>query len=168
MIIVRQLKSTDDRSNFHCGNSYLDNFFVRYAGQNQFRHHIGITYVAVDKNQILGFVTVSASHIEINELPDNSKKKFPKYPLPILRMARLAVDKIFQRKRIGLLLLRSVFQLAWEMAEKFGCIGVVVEAKPEAINFYEQYGFIKLEVTYGNLDKNLISMFIPIKSIPKE
>ena len=39
--------------------SHLDRFFARYAGQNQFRHHIGATYVALESETILGFATVS-------------------------------------------------------------------------------------------------------------
>jgi len=47
-ITVRRLEPEDDRTNFRSGNVDLDRFFARYAGQNQFRHHIGTTYVAVD------------------------------------------------------------------------------------------------------------------------
>ena len=59
MIEVRILKPSDDRTRFRSGNTDLDRFFVRYAGQNQFRHHIGTTYVAVENNSIKGFATVS-------------------------------------------------------------------------------------------------------------
>ena len=39
---------TDDRTRFRSGDADLDRFFQAYAGQNQFRHHIGTTYVAVE------------------------------------------------------------------------------------------------------------------------
>jgi hypothetical protein len=58
MIKVRKLEPTDDRSDFRSGNPDLDRFFIHYAGQNQFRHHIGTTYIAVEGDRILGFVTV--------------------------------------------------------------------------------------------------------------
>jgi Zn-dependent oligopeptidase len=54
---VRRLLKADDRSQFHCGDPDLDRFFHRYAGQNQFRHHIGTTFVAVRE----GFSHVFAS-----------------------------------------------------------------------------------------------------------
>ncbi|MEI6544642.1 MAG: hypothetical protein WCL60_14070 [Methylococcales bacterium] len=41
----RPLQGDDNRSGFCCGNIELDRFFQRYAGQNQFRHHIGTSYV---------------------------------------------------------------------------------------------------------------------------
>ena len=56
---IRALRASDDRSPFQSGDEALDRFFHRYAGQNQFRHYIGVTYVAVDGRRILGFTTVA-------------------------------------------------------------------------------------------------------------
>jgi len=114
------LKPSDDRTNFRSGNTDLDRFFARYAGQNQFRHHIGTTYVAVEDDLSKGFVTVSASHIEIDQIPDSWKKRLPAYPLPVLRLARLAVDESARGWGIGSLLLRAVFNLACDMGESDG------------------------------------------------
>jgi len=83
MIEIRLLRPEDDRSRFHSGNADLDRFFARYAGQNQFRHHIGSTYVVVEGEAVLGFMTVSPSQIEIDDLPAASRKRLPRYPLPV-------------------------------------------------------------------------------------
>ena len=40
---VRRLEPNDDRSTSRSGEPDLDRFFLRYAGQNQFRHHLGTT-----------------------------------------------------------------------------------------------------------------------------
>lgn len=82
---IRVLAPGDDRGRFSSGNPDLDRFFQRFAGQNQFRHHIGVTYVAVDGNAMLGFVTVSPSEIEIDALPAERRRRLPRYPLPVLR-----------------------------------------------------------------------------------
>ena len=168
MIEVRLLKQTDDRSGFCSGDPDLDRFFIRYAGQNQFRHHIGTTYVAVENDTIKGFATVSASTIEVDELSSARKNRLPQYPLPVLRLARLAVSESERNRGIGLTLLRSVFHLACEMGEKIGCIGVVVDAKPDAVDFYTRFGFEKLEVLQGTLADRPepLSMFIPLSAIP--
>ena len=63
-VVVRVLDPSDDRSHFRSGNIDLDRFFQRYAGQNQFRHHIGTTWVAVRGGSLLGFATVSAPYDE--------------------------------------------------------------------------------------------------------
>ena len=165
MIEIRILKPSDARTCFRSGNADLDRFFARYAGQNQFRHHIGTTYVAVEDDLIKGFVTVSASRIEIDQFPDSREKRLPKYPLLVLRLARLAVDESARGHGIGLLLLRAVFNIACDMGKKVGCVGVVVDAKPHAISFYERYGFIRLETLEGNLGDRPepIPMFLSLK-----
>src|SRR5438477_465338 len=95
-IEIRALRPSDDRSAFESGDEDLDRFFRRYAGQNQFRHHLGVTYVAIDDGSILGFATVAARHVDIEDLPERARKKLPRYPLPVLGLARLAVDKSAQ------------------------------------------------------------------------
>ncbi len=162
---VRKLAPDDDRTAFRSGNVDLDRFFSRYAGQNQFRHHIGTTYVVVDEaGGILGFATVSASELAPAALPVSRQKRFPKYPLPVLRLARLAVDDRAKGRGVGALLVRMVLSLARQMAGDFGCVGVVVDAKVEAIPFYERLGFLRLEVIAGELGDRPqpLAMFLEI------
>ncbi|MFZ5471452.1 MAG: GNAT family N-acetyltransferase [Myxococcota bacterium] len=164
---IRRLRPEDDRSTFRSGNIELDRFFQRFAGQNQFRHHIGTTYVAIEGELIHGFVTVVAAEVEIANLPARRRKGLPGYPLPALRIARLAVHGPSQRRGIGSELLKAAFLLAREMAQKVGCLGVVVDAKADAIAFYESYGFEHMEALAGELgDRPAPSaMFLPLGSI---
>jgi len=149
---IRKLTSEDDRSRFHSGNADLDRFFARYAGQNQFRHHIGTTYVAIAAGgAIAGFATVSASEISPDSMPASKRKRLPRYPLPVLRLARLAVDEGYKGQGVGSLLLRAVLELAARMVDDMGCAGVVVDAKPEAVAVHGKLGFIPLEVVAGEL-----------------
>lgn len=60
MTNIRILKREDDRDSFTCGEIELDYFFKKFAGQNQFKHFVGTTYVATDDKTVFGFVTVSA------------------------------------------------------------------------------------------------------------
>ncbi|MBI4700618.1 MAG: hypothetical protein HY744_05555 [Deltaproteobacteria bacterium] len=78
MIEVRALRPEDDRDGFHSGDPDLDRFFLRYAGQNQFRHHIGTTYVAVEQGTILGFATAAAAEIEATVLPEKHRAGLPR------------------------------------------------------------------------------------------
>jgi GNAT superfamily N-acetyltransferase len=168
MITTRQLRKNDDRSAFFSGNVNLDRFFRLFAGQNQFRHHIGTTYVAVEQDEIVGFVTVSVGHIEIDQLPKSIRPPH-RYPLPILRIARLAVAQSSQKRGIGKELLKYSFHLAYELNDRYGCCGVVVDAKPERIDFYSRYGFEPMEVVAGELGERpqLVPMFIPLGEIPQ-
>jgi GNAT superfamily N-acetyltransferase len=166
---IRRLLLEDDRSSFSSGNIELDRFFQRYAGQNQFRHHIGTTYIAIEGGSILGFATVSPSEMTVVDLPASRRKRLPQYPLPVLRLARMAVDEQSQGRGVGKALLRAVFLLAHRMADDFGCVGVVVDAKPEAIPFYEKLGFIGLSAIAGALGDRPEPqpMFIELGAIPK-
>ncbi|MBN1961587.1 MAG: GNAT family N-acetyltransferase [Deltaproteobacteria bacterium] len=168
VIEVRLLRASDERSNFESGNIELDHFFRKFAGQNQFRHHIGATYVAIENVKIVGYATIAAGHIEIENLPKNKRQKLPNYPLPILRLARLAVAKEAQGSGVGRLLLRVVFEIAGNMAKTVGCIGVVVDAKDDAITFYQRYGFEPFNVIEGALESRpqTLPMFLPIGAIP--
>lgn len=166
--LIRRLESGDDRSRFASGDPDLDRFFQRFAGQNQFRHHLGVTYIAVDDEQILGFVTVSPSEIEIDALPADRRRRLPRYPLPVLRVARLAVAEQAQGYGIGRALLRFALTLACRTANEIGCIGVVVDAKPQAQTFYLAHGFEPLDVIEGALlDRpEPVPMFLPLSAIP--
>jgi GNAT superfamily N-acetyltransferase len=149
---IRALREADDRSRFRSGDPDLDRFFLSFAGQNQFKHYVGVTYVAVEDRTILGFATVAPGHVEIDGLPAAARKKLPRYPLPVLRLARLAVDQSVRSQGLGTQLLRFVLELAIRMANDFGCVGVVVDAKPDAIAFYARYGFIPIDAIEGQSD----------------
>ncbi len=164
---IRPLRPSDDRAAFDSGDEALDRFFHKYAGQNQFRHYLGVTYVAVDEATILGFATVSPGQLEVEDLPASVRRKLPRYPLPILRLARLAVDRSARSLGLGKQLLRFACQLAATMADDLGCAGVVVDAKPEAVDFYSKYGVVSFEVLEGQSEvrPRATPMFLAMRAI---
>ena len=164
---IRRLHATDDRTRFRSGDPDLDRFFHGFAGQNQFRHHVGVTYVAVEDEDVLGYATVAPAGIEIDALPAALRKGLPRYPLPVLRLARLAVDSRVRGRGLGEELLRFVFGLALKMASDYGCVGVVVDAKPDATSFYARYGFGAIELVEGASDARprLLPMFLSTSEI---
>jgi GNAT superfamily N-acetyltransferase len=166
VVEIRALRESDDRASFRSGDPDLDRFFHQFAGQNQFRHHLGVTYVAVEDRTILGFATVAAAHVEIDDLPVAARRKLPQYPL-VLRLARLAVDESSQGQGLGLQLLRFVLRLALQMADDYGCVGVIVDAKPDAEAFYVRYGFVPVDAVEGRSDARPAPtpMFLSIRAI---
>lgn len=164
---IRLLARDDDRSTFSCGEPALDRFFQQYAGQNQFKLHLAVTWVAVGRDQILGFATVAASAIERAAVPEpRLRRRLPSYPLPVLRLARLGVDRRAQGLGIGQALLGHVLHLALEQRERLGCIGVVTDAKPDAVGFYERFGFGPMSGVFeGMLPSEPLPMFLAIGTI---
>lgn len=164
---IRALRPEDDRRGFHSGDESLDLFFHQYAGQNQFRHHIGVSYVAAAESKILGFVTVSPGSLDAEDLP--SGRKMPPYPVPILRVARLAVDERARGHGVGKALVRFAIELAERMRNEIGCVGVVVDAKAGAVDSYRRYGFVSLEALQGTSAQRPepTPMFLPLGSVPR-
>jgi len=114
---------------------------------------------------IVGYLTVSPSHIEIEELP----ARLPHDPLPILRVARLAVAETAQSTGVGRTLLHAACLLARDQARRVGCVGLVVDAKPQAVAYYQRYGFAPLEITEGGLGDRPqpVPLFLPVDAIPE-
>jgi GNAT superfamily N-acetyltransferase len=164
---IRALQRSDDRQEFRSGDEALDLYFHRYAGQNQFRHHIGTTYLAVEESRILGFVTISPGSLDAGDLP--SGRRMPPYPVPILRVARLAVDQRARGRGLGKALLRFAIELAERLMTEFGCVGVVVDAKSGAQEFYRRFGFVDLVVIEGATAQKPepIPMFLALGSVPR-
>lgn len=164
---IRPLARDDDRGGFSCGHADLDRFFEHYAGQNQFKLHLAVTYVAAVRARIVGFATVTPSSIERASVPSaRQRKRLPSYPLPVLRLARLGVDMRAQGFGIGRALLRHVLALALDQRDHLGCVGVVTDAKPDAVKICEILGFQAIEgVREGLLVQEPLPMFLGIEAV---
>jgi predicted N-acetyltransferase YhbS len=141
MVLIKLLGSDHRREGFDCGEEALNDFLLKQAGQ-QHRKGFGKTYVALadDGVSVIGFVTVSAGQVATTSLP--SQSKLPRYPAPILRIGRLAVDVSQQGKGVGQDLLAFALRLAVEFSQRVGLYAVVVDAKHEkAKAFYVKLGF---------------------------
>lgn len=142
MVAIQLLGAEHRREGFDCGDAALNDFLLRQAGQQQ-RRGFGKTYVALadDGVSIIGFVTVSAGQVATSAL--SSQAKLPRYPAPVLRIGRLAVDARHQGKGVGQDLLAFALRLAVEFSQRVGLYAVVVDAKHDkAKAFYVKLGFI--------------------------
>lgn len=164
---IRLLRREDDRSAFNCGEPALDRFFQHYAGQNQFKLHLAVTWVAVQGRDILGYATVAGGSLERRTVPDATlRSRLPRYPLPVLRLARLGVDRRAQGLGIGKALVRHVLRLALAQRDHVGCVGLITDAKPDAVRFYQGLGFSRLRgVREGTLHGDPTPLFLDIATI---
>lgn len=148
-MILRLLQPADDRSSFSCGDPAYDNFLLRYAAQNQFKHRISTTIVAVEDERVMGYATFAVGEVAIDDLPDSARGALPRYPVPVLRLGRLAVDTRYQGHGLGTLLVGHVLQTALRLRDTLGCAAVVVDALPERADFYRALGFVPLRMVRG-------------------
>jgi len=164
---LRRLLPGDDTSAFRCGNAEYDIFLQRYAGRNQDRLFVGTTYVALDGPRVVAYVTVAAGQIDRDALPRESQGGLPRYPLPVLRLARLAVDQAYQQRGLGRRLAAHALLIAMQVRASAGCIGVVVDALPERVGFYADLGFVPLELANGRspVRPRPVAMFLPLEAV---
>jgi len=115
----------------------------------------------------VGFATVAASALERSNIPNpRLQRRLPVYPLPELRLPSLGVDRRAQGLGIGKVLLRHVLERAIDQHDRSGCVGVVTDAKAEAVRFYEALGFVPLEgVREGLLPGEPLPMFLAIETV---
>ncbi|MDP2172054.1 MAG: GNAT family N-acetyltransferase [Rhodocyclaceae bacterium] len=139
---VELLGDRHRRAGFNCGEPALDAFLKNLAWQQQ-RRNFGRTYVALadDGLTVVGFVTVSAGQVATADMP--AGLKLPRYPVPVMRVGRLAVDSRHRARGIGKELLRFALGLAQEWSAHVGIYGVAVEARHVAArDFYLRLGFL--------------------------
>ena len=113
--------------------------------------------LADDGVTVAGFVSVSAGQAGAPSFP--AGVKLPRYPVPVLRIGRLAVDRRAQGQRLGRELVRFALNLAPELAGRVGIHALVVDAKNAAArDFCERLGFISFR------DAPL-SLFLPVATL---
>jgi len=138
---IEALTVAHNRRDFSCGAEPLDVYLQRFARQHA-DANVSRTYVAADGTAILGFYSLAMSAIRRDNLPAKHLSRFPNFPLPVARLARLAVDARHQRQGLGELLLADALHRCLRLSEEIGMIGVVVDAKDEkARGWYERYEF---------------------------
>ena len=164
---IRRLLAGDDTSAFRCGDPEFDLFLQRYAGQNQERLFVGTTYAALDGPRVVGYVTVAVGQIDRDDVPSHARGGLPRYPLPVLRLARLAVDEGSQGRGLGRRLAAYAFAVALQVRAAAGCIGVVVDALPGRVAFYADLGFVEVELVSGHspIRPQPVAMFLALDSV---
>lgn len=142
----------------------MDQWIRKYALINQ-QNGISQTYVVHCKGVVKGFYAISAGSVSHEEAPIRIKKGFPKHPIPVILLARLAIDESEQRKGLGKTLLKDALFRISNAADEIGARAVLVHAlHDKARKFYEGFDFeaspihpLKLMLLMKDLRANLLS-----------
>ena len=145
MLVVEQLKpKRHDREGFACGEPTLDAYLRQLAAQHH-RDGISTTHVLVDDadpTHILGYYSLSAAQLLLTDLQEADRKRLPNYPVPAIRMGRLAVSISEQGKGHGDYLLAHAVSRCLGLREQLGVRVLLVDAlHDKAARFYRAYGF---------------------------
>ena len=135
------LTKDHDRNTFDCGVPALNDYLKRYALQNQ-KKHAARTYVAIRGNRIVGYYSLAYGSVSLEETPQSVKSGLSRHPIPVILLARLAVDSTEQGHGLGAMLLKDALLRTIQVAEIAGLRAMLVHAKDDsAKHFYEKFGF---------------------------
>ncbi len=133
-----------DRTAFDCGDEPLKRYLKALAGQHRVKG-IATTFVLIDSerpSRILGYYSLSAASLAFARLTEADRKGLPAYPVPAVRIGRLATSLSVRRQGLGELLLQNVIKRVLHARNTLGVHAVLVEAKDTAAEgFYRKYGF---------------------------
>lgn len=141
-MLILPLNSHHDRKGFDCGDHDLNQWFRQVARQHK-EKRISSTFVVVAEEvsvEAMGFYAISLAELVNADLPELYRKRLPE-KVPVFRLGRLATARRHQGKRIGELMLFDAINRVTCVAHEVGGVGLVVDAKPSAVDFYQQYGF---------------------------
>ena len=160
-LCVAPLDRRHDRPGFNCGVEPLDRYFHHQAGQDQ-QKRVAATFVLAEGPRVLGFYTLSATGIQLAELPEAIVKRLPKYPsIPATLLGRLAVSREHRGIGFGERLLLDALRRSLENSRQVASYAVVVDAKDEAASrFYASYSFLQFP-------NNPRRLFLPMGTIEK-
>jgi len=139
---VEKLRRDHPIEEFDCGREELNRYLIRYAWQNQ-QAGAAQTYVGIVGKVIVGYHTLVVGQVTLEDAPERLKKGLAKHPVPIMLLARLAIDRRWQGQGVGKALLRDAMQRTLQAADIAGIRAFAVHAKnEEARRFYEHFDFI--------------------------
>jgi GNAT superfamily N-acetyltransferase len=127
---------------FDCGrHESLNQWLKRFALLNQ-KNESARTYVVHRDGTVVGYHSISAGSVNVEEVPPRISKGLARHPIPVVLLARLAVDKHEQGSGLGGALLKDALARISRAADIIGTRAVLVHAIDEdARRFYEHFNF---------------------------
>ena len=145
------LAASHATQDFDCGAAALKHFLQRYALANQ-ANGSARTFVTQARGQVFGYYSLAAASVEHAQVPTRVSKGLARHPVPMLLLARLAVDVRAQGQGVGRSLLQNALGKYLQACEVIGCRALMVHAKDEsAVRFYQSYGFASSPIDAAHL-----------------
>lgn len=138
---VNKLSAADNVDAFDCGSPALNQFLQRYALLNQ-KANSAQTYVCCVEGAVVGFYSLVVGSVDPESAPSRVSKGLARHPVPVMILARLAVDQAHQRKGLGQALLKDALLRTAQAADIAGIRTLLVHAKDDAARqWYESWEF---------------------------
>jgi GNAT superfamily N-acetyltransferase len=127
---------------FDCGKLPLNDWLLRHARQAQ-SSGSAKTFVVADNERVAGYFSLTVGQIDTLDAPERIRKGMGQYPIPVVILARMAVDLAYQRQGIGVGMLQDAIRRTMLIAEQAGIRAMLTHPiDEEAARFYTRFGFI--------------------------
>ena len=138
---VRKLGATDGVDHFDCGQKPLNIFLQRHALVNQ-KANSAQSYVCCYKGDVIGYYSLAVGSVVHQDAPRRVLKGLARHPVPVMILARLAVDVEHQGQGLGRALLKDALLRTAQAADIAGIRAILVHAKDDAARqWYESWDF---------------------------
>lgn len=128
-------------SSFRCENHDLYEFLTLDALESQ-RKKLSVTRLAIFEDQVVGFFTLVNDCIETKAIDaSDGDHGYPYAKYPAMKIARLATHDDFRGRDIGTNMLLKILVIFCRISGYVGCRFMTVDSKPEAVGFYQKFGF---------------------------
>jgi GNAT superfamily N-acetyltransferase len=137
------LSEEHDCDGFDCGHALLNDWLRRYAFQNQ-RANAARTFVVCreQERRVICYYSLAVGVVDHTAASARVRKGLARHPIPVMVLARLAVDIRHQGIKIGRGLLKDAILRTLQAADIAGIRAIFVHAKDDrARGFYERFGF---------------------------
>lgn len=136
---LQQLHAVDA---FDCSNQDLNRFLQQYALPNQ-SSGASTTYVGLVDETVTGYYSLAVGSVEYEQAPERVTKGLAHHPIPVMLLARLAVNRQWHRKGVGAGLLKDAMLRTLQAADIVGIRALLVHAKNDNTKlFYQRFDFI--------------------------
>ena len=138
---IEKLDAAHDVESFTCGKAPLDRFLKRFALANQ-KAESARTYVVCRGSTVIAYYSLAAGAVEHADAPRRVGKGLARHPVPVMLLARLAVDRTEQGRGLGRALVKDALLRTAAAADIAGIRALLVHAKDdEARAWYEALEF---------------------------
>jgi GNAT superfamily N-acetyltransferase len=139
---IEKLSASHDLDAFACGKEPLDRFLKRFALASQ-RAGSARTYVVCrGEGRVIGFYSLAVGAVEHADAPGRIGKGLARHPIPVMLLARLAVDQSKQGRGLGQALLKDALLRTAQAAGIAGIRALLVHAKDDqAREWYQSLDF---------------------------
>ncbi len=137
------LDKSHDFEAFDCGSVPLNAFLVRHALANQ-ANVSARTFVGLHDNRVVGYYSLAVGSVLYDEAPERMAKGLAKHPIPVLLIARFAIDRNYQGQGLGKGLFKDALKRCVGVSREAGVRALMTHAKDEdARRFYLRMGMFE-------------------------